>query len=87
MLLIFGHKRKLSGNMKKFVKNVDDFNAENKDKLYMCPPDTDPQLAFNCLRDLLLGEDWYVTMPLGRNQINTVALDEILHKYCKEYRK
>ena len=77
--------------MRKFAKILDDFNAENKKKPYMkrelCPPPTNPQLVVDCLCDLLLGEDWYVTMPLGVGQVNTVILDNILFKYCKEYRK
>ena len=35
----------------------------------------------------LLGEDWYVTDPLGQTQINEIALYEILEKYSKQYRK
>ena len=35
----------------------------------------------------LLGEDWYVVDPLGRSQINEIALYEILKKYSKRYRK
>ena len=36
--------------------------------------------------DYLLGEDWCVVDPLGREQINEIALYEILHKYSKQYR-
>lgn len=35
----------------------------------------------------LLGEDWYVTDPLGQTQINEIALKEILEKYSRQYRK
>ena len=37
--------------------------------------------------DYLLGEDWYVVDPLGKNQINELAMYEILEKYSKRYRK
>lgn len=37
--------------------------------------------------DYLLGEDWYVVDPLGRKQINEIALYKILEKYSKRYRK
>ena len=37
--------------------------------------------------EYLLGEDWYVVDPLGRNQINEIALYQILEKYSKRYRK
>lgn len=35
----------------------------------------------------LLGENWYVVDPLGQNQINEIALYEILEKYSKRYKK
>lgn len=37
--------------------------------------------------DYLLGEDWYVVDPLGQTQINEIALDRILEKYSKRYKK
>lgn len=37
--------------------------------------------------DYLLGEDWYVVDPLGRTQINEIALAEILSKYSKRFKK
>lgn len=37
--------------------------------------------------DYLLGEDWYVVDPLGRDQINEEALFEILEKYSKQFKK
>lgn len=37
--------------------------------------------------EYLLGKDWYVVDPLGRNQINEIALYEILNKYSKQFRK
>ena len=89
-MLVIGSKKKMSENMRKFAKIIDDFNAENKKKPYMerelCPPPTNPQLVIDCLCDLLLGEYFYVSMPLSTKQANTVILDKILSKYCKEYR-
>ena len=37
--------------------------------------------------DYLLGEDWYVVDPLGQTQINEIALNEILEKYSRRYKK
>lgn len=37
--------------------------------------------------EYLLGEDWYVVDPLGRDQINEIALFEILEKYSKRFRR
>ena len=64
---------------------MDDFHEQNPDEI--CPPPTTAQEVVNCLCDLFLGENWYVTLPLGNDQINTVILDNILFKHCPEYRK
>lgn len=37
--------------------------------------------------DYLLGRDWYVVDPLSTPQTNEIALEKILKKYSKEYRK
>lgn len=37
--------------------------------------------------DYLLGNDWYVTDSLCQTQINEIALNEILTKYSKRYKK
>lgn len=37
--------------------------------------------------EYLLGEDWYVTDPLGQTQVNEIALSEILSKYSKRFKK
>lgn len=35
----------------------------------------------------LLGEDWGVGDPIGQNQINEIALQEILEKHSRKFRK
>lgn len=35
----------------------------------------------------LLGDDWYVTDPISQEQVNEIALREILEKYSKRFRK
>lgn len=35
----------------------------------------------------LLGEDWYVTDPIGQTQVNEIALYDILSTYSKRYKK
>ena len=37
--------------------------------------------------DYLLGEDWCIVDPIGRTQINEIALYRILEKYSKRFRK
>lgn len=85
-------QKKLSKNMQEFIKQLEDnINKEMKkhiDKRNIFPMCTDAQLVVNCLCDLFLGEDWwYVTDPLCNGQVNTIILDNILYKYCPEYRK
>ena len=52
----------------------------------MSPPMEDKK-ALEFLTDYLLGENWYVADPLGHNQVNQIALEEILDKYSKKFRK
>lgn len=50
---------------------------------------TDTEFTSLIIKELL-GKDWYVTDPLGHNQINEIALISILEKYSpkkKQYRK
>lgn len=58
-----------------------------KDADNMCPPPLDAQQAITFLKDYLLGEDWYSTMPMSTKQINTEIVGLILEKYSKRYRK
>ena len=91
---MFFKKRKpkiTSENIQKFIKQREDhINEEMQkpvDQRNIYPECTDAQLVVNCLCDLFLGEDWYVTDPLCTGQVNTIILDNILYKYCSEYRK
>jgi hypothetical protein len=58
---------------------------ENKDNI--CPPPLNAQLAIDFLKDYLLGEDWYVVMPISTEQANTEIVHAILKKYSKKCRK
>ena len=53
----------------------------------MCPAPMEAQLALNILTDYLLGEDWYVAMPMNTKQVNACAVEQILDKYSKQWRK
>ena len=35
----------------------------------------------------LLPENWYVVDPIGQSQVNEVAINEILTKYSKKFRR
>jgi hypothetical protein len=53
----------------------------NSDKDYgLCPPPIKAQKALNILVEHFLGKDWYVTTPMGQEQVNSEAVYEILRK-------
>ncbi len=60
-------------------------NREDKDNIY-CTGITEREFI-NFSIKYLLGEDWYVADSLGHDQVNQFALEEILYKYSKEFRK
>ena len=35
----------------------------------------------------LLPENWYVANPIGQSQVNEIAINEILTKYSKKFRR
>ena len=81
----------ITPNIQKFIDFMKEHEKKEMQKPFLerdiCPPAVESQLVINCLCDLFLGEDWYVCFPLGVNQVNTCILDEILYKYCRDYRK
>ena len=60
-------------------------NREDKDNMF-CVGVSDAEFR-RFIINYLLGEHWYVVDPLGQEQINEIALYEILEKYSKRYRK
>ena len=60
-------------------------NREDKDNIFGAGI-SDAEFRKFCI-DYLLGKDWYTIDPLGQEQVNEVALYEILQKYSKRYRK
>jgi hypothetical protein len=60
-------------------------NREDKDNMF--PTGISDSEFRKFAIDYLLGADWYVVDPLGQTQINEIALDEILAKYSKRYKK
>jgi hypothetical protein len=52
------------------------------DKDYgICPPPLDANKAMSILINHLLGKDWYVTMPMSREQVYSEAVADILGRY------
>ena len=60
-------------------------NRKDKDNIF-CVGISDAEFR-KFIMDYLLCEDWYVVDPLGQTQINEIALEEILLKYSKRFRK
>lgn len=70
--------------------------TDNKKKLFkilsdetygICPAPMSAEDALQILTDYLLGEDFYISMPLSPQQANTEIVATILKKYSKEYNK
>ena len=52
-----------------------------KEDYGICPPPTTDRDGLRILINHFLGENWYVVMPLGHEQVNSEAIYEILQKY------
>jgi hypothetical protein len=51
----------------------------NRKKDYgLCPPPIEAQKALDILTKHFLGEDWYVSLSMGREQVNAEAVYDIL---------
>ena len=74
----------MTSNYTDFIKEKES-KREDKGNIY-CTGITDREFVHFIIK-YLLGEDWYVVDPLGHEQINQIALEEILDKYSKEFRK
>jgi hypothetical protein len=62
----------------KFAKDL----LDNAEKDYgMCSPPLEAKKALKILQDHFLGEDWYVTMPISGEQVNSEAVYAILEQY------
>lgn len=74
----------MTSNYIDFIKDKE-LKREDKGNIF-CTGITDEEFI-TFITEYLLGEDWYVVDPLGHNQINQIALEEILNKYSKKFRK
>ena len=60
-------------------------NRKDKGNIF-CTGITDVEFVYFIIK-YLLGEDWYVVVPLGHDQINQTAVEDILYTYSKKFRK
>lgn len=52
-----------------------------KININLCPEPTNAQIALNKITEHLLGKNWYVTLPLNQEQVNTIIVSEIKERY------
>lgn len=67
-------------NCEQFKKEL--LNSAEKD-YGICPPPLEAQKGLDILINHFLGEDWYVTLPLCQEQVNSEAVYEILKRTGK----
>lgn len=67
-----------------FIRNKQ-AQREDKDNIF-CTGITDAEFIKFAIK-YLLGDDWYVVDPLGYSQIIQLALEDILFKYSKQFKK
>jgi hypothetical protein len=63
---------------------IEDLNKETSTDYGLCPPPISAEKGLDILINHLLGDDWYTTMPLGKEQVYTEAIYAILQKYSKK---
>lgn len=59
----------------------------NWDDDNLCGPCLGAQKAVDFLQNYLLGEEWYVSMPLSTEQVNVEIVGLILERYSRRYRR
>lgn len=74
----------MTSNYIDFIKDKE-LKREDKGNIF-CTGITDEEFI-TFIIEYLLGKDWYVADPLGHNQVNQIALEEILDKYSKKFKK
>lgn len=84
-------KKEMPESVRGFIEHLRKYDEEQRKlppgERNIFPVGTDAQTVVNCLKDVFLGEGWYIGAPVSTKQTNTLILDEILYNYCKEYRK
>jgi len=74
---MFNDRKKRLEKAKKFVEK----SAKEYGDCGIMAPQTPAQVALNEIIHHLLGDKWYVVDPLNQEQVNTVAVYEIIQHY------
>ena len=73
---------------KKEIKLYDEWNRaryiSREDKDNICPIGLSDSEFIEIMKNIFLGHDWCIVMPLGHNQINEEILEDILFKITRE---
>ena len=67
-----------------FIRNKQ-AQREDKDNMF-CTGISDAEFVKFAIK-YLLEDGWYVVDPLGHNQVTQLALEDILFKYSKQFKK
>lgn len=74
--------KKISEEIREYDEWLDRKYAEREDKDNILPVGiTDAEFREWAIR-ILLGDGWYVVTPMGKNQINEVAMEDIIFRKC-----
>jgi len=73
--------------MPSFIEHVKKKYDEREDKGNMFGIGISDKEFVDFAIEYLLGPDWHVADPLGRTQINEIALKQILEKHSNRYNK
>lgn len=76
-------------NISKVICSTDVLYTTDKDKTKddIAYSGVSDRTALNILVRYLLGEDYYITDPVGVTQGNAIIVDDILKKYSRKYRR
>lgn len=74
--------KKISKEIRKYDEWMDRKYAKREGKDNILPVGITDAEFCEWARHILLGDDWYVVMPMGNDQINEEALEEIIFQKC-----
>lgn len=74
--------KKISKEIRKYDEWMDRKYVKREDKDNILPVGMTDAEFCEWARHILLGDDWYVVMPMGNDQINEEALEEIIFQKC-----
>lgn len=74
--------KKISKEIRKYDEWMDRKYTKREDKDNILPVGMTDAEFCEWARRILLGDGWYVTMPMSNDQVNEMALEDIIFKKC-----